>query len=139
MSSTNKIQKQIDLLHKVAEDITEPVRCFRLAAAVLHKKQIIGLGVNSYKTDPFVNRFKKNPEAIYLHAEVAAIKNALKRVSVDELKRCTLVVVRVKRNDRNTKYVPAMAKPCEGCQRCISEFGLKKVIYTTNRGSLEYL
>ena len=133
------LDKTTSLLLKIAEDIPEPVRNYRLASAIIYKKQIVGLGVNRYKTDPFVNRFKKNPEAIYQHAEVAAIKNALKRVPVDEIKRCTLVVVRVKRNVRNTKYVPAMAKPCEGCQRCISEFGLKKVIYTTNKGSLECL
>ena len=48
-----RVEKAIDLLAKVAEDITDPVRCYRLAAGVWYKNNLVGLGVNSYKTDPF--------------------------------------------------------------------------------------
>lgn len=92
------LDKTTSLLLKIAEDIPEPVRNYRLASAILYKKQIVGLGVNRYKTDPFQSKYMKNPYSIFVHAEIAAIKNALKRIKVLDFRRSSLVVVRVKRN-----------------------------------------
>ncbi len=78
-------------------------------------------------------RFGKNEESIYLHAEVAAIRNALREVSVDDLQKMEIYICRVKKpKPFSKKYVWGLAKPCEGCQRAIAEFGLKRVVYTTN-------
>lgn len=131
------INNKIDFLLDIASNIEYPVRAYRLASAVVFKKAIVGLGVNGYKSDPFQLRFRKNPHAIHRHAEIGAIKNALKILkNTEDLSRCTLIVVRVKRNTSNTSYIPAMAKPCEGCYRCIVEFGIKKVCYTGEDGVL---
>lgn len=132
-----RYDKISSLLCAMAEDIQYPVKCFRLAAAVLYKRNVVSFGTNSYKTDPFQSRYRKNPNAIFLHAEVAAIKNALKRIEVTDLKWCELMVVRVKRNDKNTKFIPAMAKPCSGCERCLAEFGIKRILYTSEDGTLK--
>ena len=129
-----RMEKAIDLLAKVAEDITDPVRCYRLAAGIWYKNNLVGLGVNSYKTDPFQAKYSKHEHAIHLHAEVAAIKNAVRTVG-DDLSKCTMVVVRVKReHERTNKFKITLAKPCKGCYRCIVEFGLRKVYYTTEKG-----
>jgi tRNA(Arg) A34 adenosine deaminase TadA len=64
-------------LKEVAED-SEPVSKVRLAAAILYKNKIVSIGRNQYKTHPIMLRFCKNPEAIYLHAEVDAINRAKK-------------------------------------------------------------
>ena len=128
------MEKAIDLLARVAEDITDPVRCYRLAAGVWYKNNLVGLGVNSYKTDPFQAKYGKHEHAIHLHAEVAAIKNAVRTVG-DDLSRCTMVVVRVKRKkERSKDFKLALAKPCIGCYKCIVAFGLRKVFYTTEEG-----
>lgn len=124
---------------KIAEDIPEPVRNYRLASAIIYKKQIVGVGVNSYKTDPFQAKYTKNPHSIFVHAEIAAIKNALRRIDISKFKRSSLVVVRMKRNKTNTGFIPALSKPCAGCMSCIYEFEIGNTLYTNQNGDLEYL
>lgn len=126
-------EKFLDILAKAAVDIPDPVRNYRLTSAIVYKNSIISFGANSYKTDPFQARWSKNDHAIHLHAEVNAIKNAIKRGGVDILKKSTLYIARV-RSINGTGYERAMAKPCVGCRRCIAEFGIKNVVYTTNEG-----
>ncbi|NDB61641.1 hypothetical protein EB001_24855, partial [bacterium] len=48
----------------------------RFAAAVVYRNKIVSVGYNRRKSHPFQAKFAKNPEAIFLHAEVHAIKNA---------------------------------------------------------------
>lgn len=124
------LEKQVRFLSTTARDIVIPVKSSRIAAGVYYKNELLGLGVNSYKTHPFQARYGKHEHAIYLHAEVGAIHNALK--SMDDLSRkCTLIVVRVTRDGKL-----ALAKPCIGCYRCIVEFNISKVYYSTNEHTM---
>ena len=111
-------------LKTIAENV-DPVSRMRLAAAVLYKNRIVSIGTNQYKTHPMMKRFCKNPEAIFLHAEVDAIYKASKILTEKEFKKSKLVVVRVKRDG---SY--GLAKPCDGCQECIDYYNIKKVEYT---------
>jgi len=124
------IERNIEILRKVAIDIVNPVRSYRVAASLVYKRRIVSFGINRYKTSPIQNRFKKNENAIYLHAEVACVKNALRHLDVEDFKKCDMFVVRVKRLVYEGEFVYAMAKPCEGCSRCIAEFGIRDVYYT---------
>jgi len=64
---------------------------------------------------------------------VAAIKNAV-RQQQDLSRNCTLIVVRVKKdNTRSNIFKLALAKPCDGCYRCIVEFDIDNVYYSTGR------
>ncbi len=121
--------KHIPYLLQIASDIVDPVRCFRLAAGVTYKNQIMGLGVNRWKSDPMQAKYSRHEEAIYLHAEIAAIKNSLRVLDVEELSKCNMIVVRVKRNHLTNTFEPANSKPCSGCYRCLKEFGIKKITY----------
>lgn len=127
------LSRRVTILRRIAEDIPNPVRCFRLAAGVWHKNNLIGLGVNSYKTSPFQAKYGRHEHCIHLHAEVAAIKNAV-RQQQDLSRNCTLIVVRVKKENTRSKFFKlALAKPCDGCYRCIIEFGIDNVYYSTER------
>lgn len=104
---------------------------FKFSAAIVHKKQIIAIGKNSYKTHPLMAEWGQNEESICLHAEIDAIKNALRKVSVDHLEKCDLYVVRVKRPTYDSDdWVHGLAKPCDGCLRAIANFNIKNVYYT---------
>jgi tRNA(Arg) A34 adenosine deaminase TadA len=100
----------------------------KLAAGVVFKNRLVAVGVNSYKSHPLMSKFGKNPEAIYLHAEVDAIKNALRVLSLQELEKSDILVVRVKRDGHD--YRTCLAKPCEGCARAIEAFNLRNLYYT---------
>jgi len=71
------------------------------------------------------------PDQIYLHAEIDAIKNALRLIDQDQLSKCDLYIVRVKRkSSKDRAFVYGLAKPCPGCKRAIANFNLRNVFYT---------
>jgi deoxycytidylate deaminase len=118
-----------DEIFKLAQSV-EPVRGARIAAAVVRRGKVISYGYNHKKSHPFQTRFCKNRHAVFFHAEVHAIKNALKSVDVEDLSKCELYIVRAKRNSTNRKWITGMSKPCSGCQKCIDLFDLKSVYYS---------
>lgn len=91
--------------------------CYNKTGNLLSKKQ------NSYlKTHPiqkyFANKVKQ-PQKIYLHAEINAILACKGR------KIHTIYVERY-----NQKGEPLLAKPCLICQEAIKAFGILHTIYT---------
>ena len=68
----------LDTLAKVAA--ANPGLREKFAAAVVYRNRIISVGMNSMKSHPLAAKYRKNPHAIFLHAEVAAIKNALREI-----------------------------------------------------------
>lgn len=127
-----KINKEILFtLQKVAA--ANPSDNAKVAAAIVRNNKIVAIGINSMKSHPMAARFSKNEQAIFLHAEVAAIKNALREIEVTDLEKMEMYICRVKKPKPFSKrWVWGLAKPCIGCQRAIAEFGLKRVVYTTD-------
>ena len=112
----------------------------RFASAVVYRNKIVSIGINHRKSHPFQKKYAKNSEAIYLHAEIHAIKNALREIPVGDLSKCDLYITRVKRPQSfSDKYVWGLSKPCAGCARAIVEFGIRKTIYTCDNGTYEAL
>ena len=56
----------------------------KIVAGIYIRNKLVSIGENSYKTHPFQARFSKHEDCIYLHAEIDAIKNALREIGVDE-------------------------------------------------------
>lgn len=123
-------------LFKVAA--ANPYPAEKFAAAIVLRNRIVSVGMNSMKSHPLQAKYRKNPHAIFLHSEIAAIKNALRELEVDDLSKCDLYITRVKRPNAFTKkFVWGLAKPCPGCERAIAEFGIRRVIYTCDNGDYE--
>ncbi len=127
-------EKILSELEKLAVDVL-PVASARLAAAIVYKKEIVGYGINQKKTHPLQSRYSTNSKAIYLHAEIAAIANSLKRIDVKQLANSTLYISRMKYScQEKTSFIRGLARPCEGCTRAIAAFDLKHVCFTTDEG-----
>jgi deoxycytidylate deaminase len=124
-----KPQYYIDILKRIAKDVS-PVGNQRLAACLVKNNKIIAFGYNKNKTHPLQHKFRKNIHSIYLHAEIDAIKNALRELPTEALEGTTLYIARVKKDGTE-----GMAKPCgnhhKGCTFALETFGVSKVIYTT--------
>lgn len=134
MKSVN--ESILHMLAKVAA--ANPNNQEKFAAAVVYRNRIISIGMNSMKSHPLQAKYSKNEHAIFLHAEVAAIKNALREMDVDDLSKCDLYITRVKKEKPfSNKFVWGLSKPCAGCARAIAEFGLKRTIYTRDDGDYE--
>jgi tRNA(Arg) A34 adenosine deaminase TadA len=132
-------QINIGILHTLAKvAAANPGQREKLAAAVVCRNKIISIGINSMKSHPMAAKYGKNEHAVYLHAEVAAIKNALREIDVDDFSKCDIYITRVKKEAPFTKkFVWGLAKPCVGCERAIAEFGIKRTIYTCDDGDYE--
>jgi len=103
----------------------------RFAAAIVRGNKIISIGFNRNKSHPFQAKFAKNEMAIFLHAEVHAIKNALREISVDELSKCDIYITRVKKKKAgDNHFVWGLSRPCPGCEKAITEFGIRRTVYT---------
>lgn len=118
---------------------TPKVAAGKIVAAVVRRFEIVAKGNNSYKTHPFQKKYGKNSDAICLHAETNAVIKALKTIDVDELAKCDIYIARAKRESIGGKYIMGLAKPCDGCQRMITSFGIKNVYFTTDNGTVDYL
>jgi tRNA(Arg) A34 adenosine deaminase TadA len=102
-----------------------------MAAGIVYKRHLITTGVNLPKTHPLMMTEGYREDQRYRHAEVDAIRNALRLISKEQLKQCELHVVRVKRPHTASKsWVYGLAKPCAGCSKTINTFGIKKVFWT---------
>lgn len=134
----NRHQRILNLLYTIARD-SEPVASARLAAAIVLKNKIIAIGTNGKKTHPLQAKYSKNDDAIFIHAEIAAISNALKLVSRDDLKRATLYICRAKRTHENQNWIQGLSKPCKGCTQAIAAFDIGKVIFSLENEGWEYL
>lgn len=129
--TSDRSYKIIKTLFGLAQDV-EPVSRARIVAAIVHRNKIISYGFNQLKTHPMAARFSKHPEARFLHAEVSAIRNCIKKHGSDILQKSSLFVARAKQRNDSDDFYWGMAKPCIGCSKAISTFKIPTVIYTTN-------
>jgi deoxycytidylate deaminase len=121
----------MSILAKLSTSL-EKVAGARISSCVVLKNNILSFGFNKRKSHPFQAKFGKNEECIFLHAEIDAIKNALKCTSVEDLQRSTLYIYRSKKV--NGVETNGLAKPCVGCMRAIVSFNIKNVVYSTDDG-----
>ena len=102
-----------------------------MAAGIVYKRHLIATGTNQPKTHPLMLTQGYRNDQRYRHAEVDAIRNALRLISKEQLKQCELHIVRVKRPYTWSKtWVHGLAKPCAGCANVIENYGIEKVFWT---------
>ena len=123
----------ISIQNKLIECALLNANRYKLSAAVVYKGHMVSIGVNQNKTHPIMNADAYKDEQIFLHAEADAIQKALKILSPQQLSRCDLYIVRVKRSDFQTKWITGLAKPCAGCSQLIRKFNIKNVYYSVEK------
>jgi deoxycytidylate deaminase len=120
-------EKVVGMLARLAIENPGTRSRYKMAAGIVYRRHLIATGVNSYKTHPLMQSPGYLREQIYMHAEVDAIRNALRLVSQDQLSKGSIYIVRVKQNREKNGYTFGMAKPCRGCTRMIASFGISSV------------
>lgn len=127
----NKHRSRLDTLFEFAKELPNSANA-RVAAGLFIKNELVAIGWNQLRSSPFAAKYAKNSEAIYLHAETHAIKQALRLYSVDDLIRAktTLYVVRAKRASQAGDFIWGLSKPCLGCARSVVDFGIKRIVYS---------
>ena len=115
---------------------TEAQRCGgqKVCALVVIKKKIVSVGFNSGKNHPIAKRFARDnrEDLLVPHAETRALLNASKKIEIEDFRKATVYVARATMTGDKGYYIWGLAKPCNGCHRAISFFGVKRVVYTCN-------
>jgi cytidine deaminase len=99
---------------------------YKIGAVILRGNSILGVGHNA------INRYtSKWPQSWpgSLHAEEAAILDALNKHNPDKLIGSTIYVSRV---DQSNQL--ALAMPCNHCRKILRAFHIKTCLYTTSTG-----
>jgi deoxycytidylate deaminase len=109
---------------KAKEHNTGSSHCNHVAA-IIYRNRVVAWGTNSYKSHPLQLENSRNPESIFLHAEIDVLIKASKVLTVKEMEKASIVVMRLYK-----KGGLAPSKPCSGCQKYITSLGIKKVIFT---------
>lgn len=103
---------------------SNPIRKLPKMAAVLEVSSgQYFVGFNQRKTHPLQAKFGRTEHHIHLHAEIDALRWALK--AGEKVEGSSLYVARVYKNGN-----VGLAKPCEGCQDALMHFGIKNVEWT---------
>ena len=107
-------------------------------AVVVYRGKVVGTGYNKYCIE---NKNKVNRWSV--HAEVDAINNALRKISHDDLRKSTLIVVRKLKKGTQIQNKQTLTKsesliceeigysaPCKHCANFILKNGLKTCYYS---------
>jgi tRNA(Arg) A34 adenosine deaminase TadA len=109
----------------IALAANNPTDLPKMAAIIVKDRTPIGFGMNSRRSHPLQFAFSKSHLKISLHAEVAAIVDALRNYDKEELVGTTIFVARVLKNGSRAK-----AKPCVVCERALKAYGISSVYWT---------
>jgi len=128
--SITRHERRLNDLFNLARDHS-PQDLASVVSSIYIGNKLVSYGFNSRKTHPLQYYYSKNSSAICIHAEIDAIRNALRFVHVDELKGASIYIARAKAPaPRKPKSLMGLAKPCSGCARAISVFGISNIYYT---------
>lgn len=116
--------KIVSMLTRLAIENPGTRTRYKMSAGIVYRRHLVSTGVNSYKTHPLMQSPGYHSEQIYMHAEVDAIRNALRLISQEQLAKSSIYIVRVKKMRDLTGYQYGMARPCKGCTRMIASFGI---------------
>src|SRR5687767_242881 len=92
----------------------------KLGAVIFVKNKPVAFGFNQKKTHPIMAKLNSKRTT---HAEIAAV-SAIKNKK--RLKGATIVVYRQQKDGS-----PGMARPCDCCEKILTQYGIDKIIYTT--------
>ena len=126
----NRHERRLNDLFNLARD-HHPQDLASIVASIYISNRLVSYGFNSRKTHPLQYKYSKNSQAICIHAEIDAIRNALRVVDHSVLSSATMYIARAKSPaPRKPKSLMGMAKPCSGCARAIAAFGIRNVYFT---------
>lgn len=110
----------------------------QVGAVIVLRNEIIATGYNRKKTNPLQFHFAQKagrPEAIYPHAEIAALGKFHRQSWL--IRDFHLMKIFVYRETKTNGL--GMARPCEICTLALKAFGIKHIFYSTNDGYAEEL
>ena len=73
----NPTERIFEMLERTAIDSEGLAGRFKMASAIVYRKNIVTIGTNSYKTHPIMNEYGVNDSSIYLQADIDALNKCI--------------------------------------------------------------
>lgn len=121
---SSRDHRHIEMLAEQAKE-QDPVFRAQICAMLTVKNKPVSFGFNQNKTHPLAAKFSKHEEAVYIHAEIHSIINALRANKDCRFDCATMYVSRVLQSGEW-----GMAKPCDGCMKALKAYGISRVVYS---------
>lgn len=119
---------------KAASQLSD-IEQHKLGAVIAKGTEILAVGQNQAKSHPLQKKYNKfrghahAEEWSYLHAELSAL---VKIKNKKQLHGAKIYISRTNKSGKN-----ALARPCAACFAAIKDFGISRVVYTTEHGYAE--
>lgn len=120
-----RVEKMIELSLKQARKSSYK---HRLGACITLGRKVLGVGYN--KVNRYQSRVKTTSWDGSLHAEIAAVLDALRNHPVERLRGTTVTVVRIGKSGELR-----LAMPCKSCYNSLRNLGIKEVRFSNDVGS----
>ena len=137
MKDVDRLQK-VRALAEASSFVKINGRTVKVGSSIYMGNKPIAHAVNSNKTHTKVAQFNQVlpfEKVPFLHAEMAALISASKRLKSKEFKYCTIYVAR----NLNSGGC-GLARPCPACMEAIKKYGIQKIVYTTDSGyAIEFI
>lgn len=128
---TNNDLKYLRLAETVGE--YSDYNRIHIGSCIIKKHSVISTGCNKTKSHPIQNKYNNALEYAKkkdcLHAEIDALIKAGK-----EAKGSTMYVFR-----RGLDNIYRNCKPCPACMKMITDYGIKRIVYTIENGIKEII
>lgn len=99
----------------------------RLGACITLGRKVLGVGYN--KVNRYQSRVKTTSWDGSLHAEIAAVLDALRNHPVERLRGATVTVVRIGKSGELR-----LVMPCRSCYNSLRNLGIKEVRFSNDSG-----
>ena len=126
---SNQDIRWLSLAFDLAQSSPYPKPGLRVGAAIIYRGKMVGCGVNTMKSHPYMAKINKRSNC--LHAEIAAIL-AAQKVEYNP-SRATIYVARSRRNHAGVSY------PCEFCWPVIQHVGIGTIVCYDRSGNPQKL
>ena len=132
---TDMVSLRLQQLSVISRDVVS-FRSGRVVAGIYKRNRLICLGIanKTNKSHPLQAQFSRHHEAIFPHAEIAAINRAMYILGTEDFYGYSIYTARtVFTGDRKSCNM-GLAKPCEihgsGCMKAIQHFNFSKAYWT---------
>lgn len=104
---------------------------FKHGAILVHNRKVIGSAYNTRRVQYRDGIIGKG--ICSSHAEVSAIRNAIKMIGANKLRSYTTTMY-IARQTPTGKY--AESAPCKKCAQALLDFGIRYIVYTNQDGGI---
>lgn len=115
------------MIHNAIKQAEKSTYKHQMGACITVGRKVLGVGYN--KINRYQSKVRTRSWEGSLHAEIAAVLDALRKYPVEKIRGATVTVVRI-----NKQGDLKLAMPCKNCYNSLRNLGIKEVRFSNDSG-----